>query len=887
MNTFTPDNKMKFSLIVCTYMRPKPLLLLLQSVLDQTLYPDEILIIDGSTDLETELILKQNYFKNLHYFLVPEEQRGLTKQRNYGIERVGKEMEIVSFLDDDIVLERDYFEQLITTYESYPQALGVGGYIINETESEFVGDNYTPKIDEFFFDGWKRPESSRFILRKIVGLDSDCQPGYYPTFGHERSVSFLPPSGKIYQVEMLMGGVSSFKKTVFETIRFSTYFEGYGLYEDADFTLRLSQKGKLYVNTSAKLRHYHDASGRPNQYQYGKMVVRNGWYVWRIKNPKPHLKARLKWHSITLLLALIRFSNTFTITKRSAPFTEALGRIVGWWSLMWYKPKSAVSEFMIIKQIQFVCKDKRINILPLEENLFKMPILIPTEYQSSAFELEITFQDSIEKIRNSDYQWIDSDKDFIATHLVPKILKLSNGIFVQPNLTIGVWEYHKKNKNKIIWKFNQLEASALAKFIRINSRKFLSHKYSNPIDFRENEKLLTLLFSKEGAVEFSRSKIPFSAVACFTDHCDFDTLENLKLQRNLLRNCGVTITKGFFLNHFSKRNDSVSWQNNAAELKKWLNEGHELAYHSLSQSIKSDDDSALDFVNFKPIENVVTWIDHGYQPYNFSLFEHTKIIDKKTYFEKLESGKITNIWNYMDSGTSTTGVINQLNSSHFTLYNYWKGIKHTSFLNKTQRFIKNCFYHYYSENNLIEYYKLVSQSIKNIIFNYKLKEIPALLYNGTKVLLPLLKVILFWNSTKSKPYSFAKYNSIIFPYIKNGKSFTMFQTLDMLDLKKSLAPENIDLLIHEKGLFIAHTYFSVPMKYHLGRMFLTEDTIDEKVAENFRYLGQKIRNKEIWNPVLNELIVFLSNFEKVVLDVDSKGNIIVVNDSNLPFRKVN
>ena len=78
----------QFSLIICTYMRPKPLLQLLQSVKEQTLYPDEILIIDGSTNNETQLILKENHFENLHYYLVPNEHRGLTKQRNYGIARV-------------------------------------------------------------------------------------------------------------------------------------------------------------------------------------------------------------------------------------------------------------------------------------------------------------------------------------------------------------------------------------------------------------------------------------------------------------------------------------------------------------------------------------------------------------------------------------------------------------------------------------------------------------------------------------------------------------------------------------------------------------------------------------------------------------------------------
>jgi hypothetical protein len=69
------------------------------------------------------------------------------------------------------------------------------------------------------------------------------------------------------------------------------------------------------------------------------MVVRNGWYVWRVKNPKPSFTAKLKWHSITILLTMLRFSNTFTAAKRKQDFTEALGRTLGWWSLLLHKPK--------------------------------------------------------------------------------------------------------------------------------------------------------------------------------------------------------------------------------------------------------------------------------------------------------------------------------------------------------------------------------------------------------------------------------------------------------------------------------------------------------------------------------------------------------------------
>jgi GT2 family glycosyltransferase len=320
-------------------MRPKPLLDLLESVRLQTVYPSEVLIIDGSTNLQTQKMLVENTFSNLKYFLVSEHDRGLTKQRNFGIQQVGPAIEIVCFLDDDTILDSKYFEKIIATYEVHPKALGVGGYIINEDNWEKTTADYVPKIHEFYYDGWKKIDGSRFVLRKRLGLDSNVKPGFLPEFSHGRSIGFIPPSGKIYQVEQLMGGVSSFRKSVFETYQFSTYFTGYGLYEDADFTLRLSKTGNLYINTNAQLSHYHDPSGRPNYFKYGKMVVRNGWYVWRVKNPQPRWNAKLKWHAITLLLTVIRFINTFTSNKRKETLTEALGRTVGWFSLFFHTPK--------------------------------------------------------------------------------------------------------------------------------------------------------------------------------------------------------------------------------------------------------------------------------------------------------------------------------------------------------------------------------------------------------------------------------------------------------------------------------------------------------------------------------------------------------------------
>ena len=330
---------MKFSLIICTYMRPEPLLQLLQSVQKQSLYPDEILIIDGSVNNETELALNEKTFQNLNYFLVTTENRGLTKQRNFGISKVAESSEVVCFLDDDTVLETDYFTEIIKTFESNAEAVGVGGVAINEYKWKLQEPNviYSRK-KQYLFENYVYKEGLRNVVRNYLGLSSNLGSGKMPNYSHGRTSGF-PITGKTYEVDLLIGMSMAFRKSIFKSIQFSKFFDGYGLYEDADFSLRALAFGKNVINTNAKLSHFHAPSGRPNQYHYGKMVVRNGWYVWRVKNPNPVFKDKLKWHAITILLATIRFSNTFTTPNKKAAFTESIGRFVGWYSLFINKPR--------------------------------------------------------------------------------------------------------------------------------------------------------------------------------------------------------------------------------------------------------------------------------------------------------------------------------------------------------------------------------------------------------------------------------------------------------------------------------------------------------------------------------------------------------------------
>jgi GT2 family glycosyltransferase len=330
---------MKFSIVICTHQRPRSICQLLYTLSNQTMKADEILIIDGSTNVSTENAITPFLdILPIRYIRVESEQRGLTRQRNIGILMVSTKSDIVIFLDDDVIPESSFCSQLISVFDN-PEVIGADGYIVNECRWKPIAVDKKPKSPCMVIDGFYQPLSYRERIRLILGLfPIKLQPGIIPLYGHGKSA--LPPTGKSYEVEHIMGGITAYRKIIFSHIQFSTFFDGYGLYEDYDFSIRASKYGKLITNTAARLVHHHEQSGRPNTYRYGKMVVTNGWYVWRLRHPNPGFVNIIKWHMITILLAIFRLGNAITLNGeiRKKALFDFTGRIVAWSKLIFIKP---------------------------------------------------------------------------------------------------------------------------------------------------------------------------------------------------------------------------------------------------------------------------------------------------------------------------------------------------------------------------------------------------------------------------------------------------------------------------------------------------------------------------------------------------------------------
>ncbi len=151
----------------------------------------------------------------------------------------------------------------------------------------------------------------------------------------------------------------------------------------------------------------------------------------------------------------------------------------------------------------------------------------------------------------------------------------------------------------------------------------------------------------------------------------------------------------------------------------------------------------------------------------------------------------------------------------------------------------------------------------------------------------VLKSLLSWNSIKNKPFKVALYTPIIFNHKINHSNFVVFQTIELVDFSNGLSKSNIDLLMKENGLLIAHTYFSVDMKHHHGKLIKNDNQFNEDAVQNFEYLALKIKEGSIWNPLLSELIAFLTDFTATIFDVDEKGTIFIKNNFDIPFTNIN
>ncbi|HWL66124.1 MAG TPA: glycosyltransferase family 2 protein [Actinomycetota bacterium] len=268
--------------VIATRNRPGDLLKTVQSLVEQTVLPGELCIVDSSDDTPTRAEIEALCDKvgiplDFHH----PAPRGLTVQRNVGIDRTKGDP--VFFIDDDVWLAPDCHEQVLAEYERWGEAVG--------------GVRATPVRPA-------RPSLSTRLYRKLFGIggwwpenSGRIRPGFYAE-GISESVGSR-------KVEYFNGWFMSYRREVFAHERFDEALSGYAYKEDIDFSYRVFLRGHTLVQTpKARCDHLKSDASRLNSHQLQRMNLANQFYLHRKLIPQTFAHKAALWWALTGLFIL-------------------------------------------------------------------------------------------------------------------------------------------------------------------------------------------------------------------------------------------------------------------------------------------------------------------------------------------------------------------------------------------------------------------------------------------------------------------------------------------------------------------------------------------------------------------------------------------------------
>lgn len=289
--------------VIPTKNRPDDLALTIESLLRQTVLPEELIIVDQSSSnasqdqTMTQLSLARSSTQNTSALIYIRDPNlsGLTAARNRSLGEV--RTELVLFLDDDVVLESDFVEQILETYRQYPNATGVSGIVTNYSLPPVLSRYWTSIF-------------ARGIFR------DDRQPVYWRA---QDRLQLKP-----VRVSRLGGGLMSFRMRAIEGVRFDESLIGACDGEDVDFTVRLGSNAVLLIAPKARLLHKQTPIARTGEH-WLQRHCRTHWYLYR-RNWNSGVRNRLPfvWLNVGYLVAALAVS----VRHRSfSPWAQLFGAV--------------------------------------------------------------------------------------------------------------------------------------------------------------------------------------------------------------------------------------------------------------------------------------------------------------------------------------------------------------------------------------------------------------------------------------------------------------------------------------------------------------------------------------------------------------------------------
>ena len=244
----------KYSVVIPTYGRPEHLKECLASINAQTVKPKDVLIIDNNGDAKSQKMVKKavaSYSAQKINFIY---YKGLLNSgavaRNYGASLVTSEL--VAFLDDDVVVDSDYYENILDVFASDSQVVGVQG--LDRALVESFKDNVRGRLFghfwlalENFFESGSIYRDKNSILRPSLAVS-------HP----------IPDVDFCVKSEWISTCAGVFKTSLFKVIEFPNIFVKYSWNEYVFFSYSIykNKLGTMVYTSDAKYRNIPTDDGR-------------------------------------------------------------------------------------------------------------------------------------------------------------------------------------------------------------------------------------------------------------------------------------------------------------------------------------------------------------------------------------------------------------------------------------------------------------------------------------------------------------------------------------------------------------------------------------------------------------------------------------------------
>jgi len=143
---------MNYYIVIPAHNEEAFIALTLQSLVEQTLLPSKIVVVDDNSTDKTSKIVNEFSSKFPHISLVQKTSEAIhlpgskvIQAFHKGFETLDENYDVIVKLDADLILPNNYFETIMETFKSDPKIGMAGGFAYIEKNGDWILENLTDK----------------------------------------------------------------------------------------------------------------------------------------------------------------------------------------------------------------------------------------------------------------------------------------------------------------------------------------------------------------------------------------------------------------------------------------------------------------------------------------------------------------------------------------------------------------------------------------------------------------------------------------------------------------------------------------------------------------------------------------------------------------------